>query len=808
MKKPLSFWKHKAVWMWLFILLLSAVTIARTTFTADMSAFMPRSPSKQQQLLVDQITVGSVSRMVLMGLQGGTPEQRQQASIALAQQLRDSQLFTIVTNGESSAFAKDREFLMQNRYLLSPQVTAEHFSETGLRTAITESVQMLASPAGLMLKSIFPQDPTGELMTLVGDLANSERPMDSGVWVSKDGQRAILMAQTKAAGSDTDAQEQAIAAIHNAYSQVQASHAESQAVQLLVSGAPVFSVDARETIRAEASRLSIMGFVLVIALLLFIYRSPRVVGVSLLPVLTGVAVGISTVSLCFGVVHGVTIGFGTTLIGEAIDYSIYYFVQSGQAPINPQDQRSWIDRYWPTIRLGVLTSVVGFAALVFAGFPGIAQLGLFSIAGLTSAALVTRYVLPAVPNSAHALHTAQHLGHRLLHVVYALQKGRLGVWLMALVATCYLLLPHTHSQLWDRTLAGLSPVPQSAQDLDESLRKDLGQPDLRYLVVVHAPNQEALLQATEKVSATLKPLVEAGDIAGFETPTKFLPSKATQEARQAAIPDTATLQSRLQGAMHNLPVEANTFAPFIHDVEAAKHSPYIGMESLQGTAIALTLEAMLVEQPQQWTALLPLRAPLDAQGHPQLVNAQVVKQAIAQAQLDAQPETEALYIDIHSETTSLYERYFNEAIYLSLAGFVAIIVLLFAALKNAQLLARTLLPIVLAEAVIVAGLSLLGVQLTLLHLIGLLLVVAVGSNYSLFFVNYATDTDATDVHSTLSSLLIANTATVLGFGVLAFSSVPVLNALGRTVAPGAFLALLFAAALSQSSRQAVKQARK
>jgi predicted exporter len=42
-------------------------------------------------------------------------------------------------------------------------------------------------------------------------------------------------------------------------------------------------------------------------------------------------------------------------------------------------------------------------------------------------------------------------------------------------------------------------------------------------------------------------------------------------------------------------------------------------------------------------------------------------------------------------------------------------------------------------------------------------------------------------------LVIANASTVIGFGLLSFSQVPVLVALGTTVAPGTFLALLFAA---------------
>ena len=76
-----------------------------------------------------------------------------------------------------------------------------------------------------------------------------------------------------------------------------------------------------------------------------------------------------------------------------------------------------------------------------------------------------------------------------------------------------------------------------------------------------------------------------------------------------------------------------------------------------------------------------------------------------------------------------------------------------------------------------------------------------GSNYALFFDRESSvanfdpaDSDA--IARMLASLLIANLTTVMGFGILAFSTVPVLAALGMTVAPGTLLALLFSASLS------------
>ena len=55
----------------------------------------------------------------------------------------------------------------------------------------------------------------------------------------------------------------------------------------------------------------------------------------------------------------------------------------------------------------------------------------------------------------------------------------------------------------------------------------------------------------------------------------------------------------------------------------------------------------------------------------------------------------------------------------------------------------------------------------------------------------------------LASLLCANLTTVAGFGLLAFSTVPVLQAIGITVGPGAILALVFSAILADHGERTV-----
>ena len=75
-------------------------------------------------------------------------------------------------------------------------------------------------------------------------------------------------------------------------------------------------MSARATIQSEVLRLSLLSTAIIVSLLLLIYRSFTALGLGLLPVASGALAAVAAVSLGFGEVHGLTLGFGTTLIGE------------------------------------------------------------------------------------------------------------------------------------------------------------------------------------------------------------------------------------------------------------------------------------------------------------------------------------------------------------------------------------------------------------------------------------------------------------------------------------------------------------
>ena len=635
------------------------------------------------------------------------------------------------------------------------------------------------------MQSLLPHDPTGEMLQLLEQINSGNRPqLVDGVWASGDGNTALLLIQTRASGADTDGQQQAMAAIQKAFDHASESVISPSKPRLLMTGPGVFSVQSRDTIKSQVSRIFIISSVLIAALLLLVYRSFTALVLGFLPVATGIVAGIAAVSLAFGVVHGITLGFGTALIGEAVDYSIYLFMQSGTGVA---ERQKWITRIWPTVRLGVLTSVFGFASLLMSGFPGLAQLGLYSIAGLIAAAAMTRYVLPHLLPADFRIRDVSGIGVKLLS--FAQHASRLH-WptIGLLLAACAILVTHRDT-LWNHELAALSPVSAADQALDKRLRTSMGAPDVRYMVVISGTSQESVLGEAERVTLALQPLTEQGVLAGFASPSLYLPSQTAQRARQASLPTAAELEPRLQQASQGLPLRPQLFAPFLADVEAARKQPLLQRADLDGTSMAMAVDAMLLQQNGQqnsrWSALLPLTA-LDSGD----IDAPLVRAALAKT-------PGALFIDLKTESNRLYSGYLHEAILLSLAGLAAIIVLLLAVLRSPMRVLAVISPLAAAVITVTAGLALCGQQLMILHLIGLLLIVAIGSNYALFFNRL--DASKSMQPRTYASLLFANVATVLGFGLLAFSSVPVLRAMGVTVAPGVILALIFSAIFARPS---------
>ena len=761
--------------VWLATMLVAIVIVVHTPFSADMSAFLPRAPTPQQQALVEQLRDGVASRILMVAVEGAAPATRASLSRQLAKALRERREFVLIDNGEGGIGSVDQQYVWRNRYVLSPAVSAARFSVSGLREALEHDLALLASGMEPLIKDTIVHDPTGEAFALASLFAgDGRRTMQEGVWTTPDGGRALLLAQTHAAGFDIDGQELALNAVHHAFVQAQRSVTGGAEARLVVSGPGVFGVKTRDQMKHDVSLYSTAAVVVIVTLLLALYRSPRVLVLTMLPVVSGALAGLAAVRLWSGFVHGITVGFGVTLIGESVDYAIYLFVQSkGQG-----GTQASLERIWPTLRLGALVSITGFLVMVFSSFTGFMQLGIFTMVGLATALAVTRFVLPRLVPEGFAWTRDIGFAPALLTLVQG--AHRLRPLLLVITVSALIFSASRHRDLWHDELESMSPLAAADQLRDRDLRRDMGAPDVRYLTMVSAPTREAALQLSERMAEVLDEQVAAGVLAGYDAPHRYLPSVRTQNTRKAALPEGDSLRRNLAQALVGLPFHTQVFEPFIADLAVAKADAPVQRRALEGSALALKVDALLSANGDHWTATLPLRGVASPQ---RLTETFATIGDTAQGHVD--------FIDLKAQSDLLLHRYRHETLVLAACGSLAIAALLWLYFRSFAQCARVLLPLVVSIIITFAVLIIAGGRLSIFNLFGLLLVIAVGSNYCLFF--QRGDLYGEHGARTVTSLLVANACTVIGFGALSLSRLPVLFDIGCTVAVGTALSLVAAA---------------
>lgn len=765
-----SQWWISAIWL---IAMVGGIWFSATHLSIhnDLGDLLPQGSTWTQRLLLSQVRTGLSSRLILLGLEGASPDELARVSKLLGESLRGDHRLGFVGNGMQTWSKEEQAFLSKARYLLSPTVMADTFSESSLRQALGLRLDDLRSPLAPILKPSIPADPTGEVFRILQSWAGWDVPEKyRGVWMSADHTLALLVVETRASGFDADAQESIHQYIRSSFQEL--TKGTTVPIRLLMSGPGVFAISIQRTIEEEAWWLSVVAATLVFLFLFLSYRSIRLILLSLIPISSGVVAGMIAVNSWFGFVHGITLGFGVTLLGMVDDYPIHLFSHLTPGRSAPAVMRT----IWPTMRMGIGTTMIGFLSLLLAGYPALAQLGLLALVGLLTAALVTRCVLPFCIGQGFA---PREIRPGPLTDGSWLAKGRVLVPILLFLAT--LVLVWSDTPLWEQDLGNLTPLSSEQKALDSRLRQGVGAPDVRDVLVIEEMTEEGLLQKAEIVTENLEELRIGGTIAGYDSVSRYLPSRRRQQERQQALPDAATLARNLAAAQKGLPFASGLFDPFLTEVETARSQKPIDREAFAGTMLGMKLESLMFSNQDRWVAVLPLRG--------------VVDRHQFAATVTEWRDTAIGYIDLKEESNRLMTAYRDRTLQLLGWGTIAIALTLLLGLRSITLLWRVLVPIVCSLIVVVAVLRSSGEPLSLFHVATFLLVVGLGLDYALFL-NRPEETEAEQIRTNFG-LLVCSTTTILVFGVLTCSKIPVLHAIGLTAACGSFFCLLFASLMAR-----------
>nr|MDQ3040053.1 MMPL family transporter [Pseudomonadota bacterium] len=699
---------------------------------------------------------GPASRLVLVAVSGDRPEVLAGISQGIRQRLAGDARFTLVANGGETTLDAVPPRLRPYRYLLSDTLDTQPMDADYLRGQLDARVQDLGSPGASLIEPLIASDPTLETLRLVERWRQAREPrLIEGSWFDRAGAQALLAVQTVAPGFDPTGQADAIAAIRTAFAQARGN----SPAQLDMTGPGAFSVEIGSRTSREAGLIGTVDTVALILLLWVAYRSWKIPLLGALPLASAGLAGLGATALLFESVHGITVAFGFTLIGVVQDYPIHLFSQQ-RAGVSPQASAR---RIWPTLATGVVSTCIAYVTFLISGVDGLRQLAVFTIAALATAALATRFLLPALLDPSARDVADQAWLARVWSWVQRMPRARRALLPFLIVAFATIALAPT--PFWQNDLSKLTPVPADGLQRDARLRHALGAPDVRYLIALEAKDTQAALQASERLTPLLDQLVTGGVINGYDSATRYLPSAATQRARQARLPDRAALQANLDAALADSPFRSDAFGDFVDDVQRARTSAPLQPQDLASTPLGTRMGSLLVESPVHATALVSLSG---------LSDPPAVARAIA--------GQGAQLLDLKQASESLVQAY-RERILLALAlAALLLAATVWLALREPRRVLRVLAPMALSTVLILAVLRGAGVELNLFHLVSLVLAAGLGLDYALFF-DHAGD-DYKDQLRTLHAVIVCSITTLLVFSLLALSSIPVLRAIGSTVAIG------------------------
>ena len=745
--------------LWLVLLALAGWAISqRLQLSGDLRKFMPAAETPAQKLLIDELGEGPGSRLLLMSIAGADAPVLAAQSQALREALAARPEFSLVANGGDASLDAIPERLRPYRYLLTDTFDTRALDQALLREELDARVQDLGSPAAALVEPLLPADPTLETLKLAERWQPANAPQRlHDVWFDRAGDKALLVAQTRAAGFDPTGQQAAVDAIHADFAKVAAATRS----ELVLTGPGAFSVEIGGRTAAEAQWIGMIDTLGLVLLLWIAYRSWKMPILGALPLASAGLAGLGAVALLFDGVHGITVAFGFTLIGVVQDYPIHLF--SHQRPgVSP-----WANAraLWPTLATGVVSTCIAYVTFLFSGVDGLMQLAAFTIAGLGAAALSTRLLLPALIDPAPRDFADSRLLAKLWNGIDRLPRLRGSLVVVAVLALAVTVF--APGPFWQNDLSKLTPVPADALARDAVLRDELGAPDVRYVLALGGKDGEQVLQASERLRPALDDLVAQQALAGYDLAARYLPSAATQRARQAKLPTAERMRAMLDAVVAETPFNSDAFDPFLADIEAARRAPPLTESGLQGSPLAASVAGLLLGSPGHVTALVSLNGLQDP--------AAVARVAAANG---------AQLLDLKQASESLVAAYRGRVLAALGVAAVLLVVTVWIALRTPRRVFRVLLPMALTTLLILAILRGCGVELNLFHLVALILAAGLGLDYALFF-DHAGE-DRADQLRTLHALIVCSLMTLLVFFLLALSSIPVLRAIGSTVAIGVF----------------------
>jgi predicted exporter len=734
--------------------------------TSDVLDLIPADEQAPELTLVRSLASQAEARTMLFALTGanGQPAPAAAAARFAAGLARETVFDEVVVMGDTAARDTLGRGIFEQRFtLLFPLWLRERaavYAATGgapagfsgwlARDTAAALSRFLTTPQALAFQEVIPADPLLLMPGAVDRLKDGLALVDPAA--SGAAAATLVWARLAASPLSEAGQAPAFAAVERAAVSVRA---EFPGFAVAYTGVNRFAAASRARIEHEVTWLNALSLAAVLAVALTFIRGVHR-GLHLIPVVMLSLLGAWVcATLAFDRLHIIVFVVGSLLAGVSIDYGFYLFMQP---PARPDED------YWEKVRrlakpllASCLTTVAGFALLLFSDLPFLRQLGVFVGAGLVCA-LVAAVVYFSTVRS-------PFLEARVFRLGLGLPAGARRSIRRLLIAGWVIALPGLALLTWKDDIRELQiPSPELERE-DARISALFGGQGDRTVYLTYGGSVTAARASLEKLETWLR---AAG---GGRTRTIGLGAVVpTAEEHTQAVRfgrEHPEFAGQLREALAAAGFEEGEFAPFFEAyarqaAEAKESDLDTALRALQAKLAGPVGLLLHTGRPLSWFVTIARAAPAIAPP--------AGTHTVSAGQLQS--------------LNRVFARYRQSGLWLSLTGLAIVgagVFLSYGWRDGARIFA-----IPCGACLGVFGwFGWIGHPLNLFHLLGAFLGVCLTHNYSIFSATSAYRREPPPVSVRMSAL-----TTSASFGVLALSGIPVVRALGSTVALMVVAALL------------------
>ena len=761
-----------AAWSGLAILLVAAALQLRSfPLQTDLLALLPSTErSATAERAVEAMRDAAGNRVVFL-VGHADPAAARSAATRFAQALRGSGAFTAVRL-EVPDFDPRALTQMHRTFRFGLLTDADRAALEGGLDAGEWLLRRLNDPFRPGLAGSVAQDPFGFFDNFIASLPYRQMrlELEEGLLVARDaggaaGLQVLVTGELPGSAYDDRVQRSVVTAVAAAEKAARELH---PGTRVLRTGALFFAESARSSAERDVELIGAGSLIGIVLLMLAVFRSLRPIALGLVTVLAGLAAAASATLLVHGELHLLTLVFGASLIGEAIDYSIQYFGVYAAAGSHWDPRRGML-AVRPGLTLALATSVLGYAALLFIPFPAVRQIALFALVGLLAAYLSVVLLLPRflgtpyrrdfAPVSAPA---ARFLGAWTARV----GAGPSAAVVLVVLAACAPGWLHMH---WDDDVRSLTSRPPELLQQEARIRALTGIDVGTRFFVVEAPTAELALQAEERLATRLRVLAEQGELAAYQALSSFVPSAARQEENRALLGKTIGAEGKaIAAAFQHAGLRTAAAGELAAAYRASEGKLLTPQDWLKSPAAAPFRHLWLGDTPAGYASVV---VPIGPAGS-------------AALQTAAAGLPEVAFVDKAASVSRLFAQY-RRALSYGIVAAIGVVLCILAWRYGLRAGSAVLLPPLLGIAAALALAGYRGAPVTLFTTMALMLVLGVGVNYSIFLIEGRKRPGPTGIAVALSAA-----TTALSFGLLAFSATPALAGFGAALLCGIAVALL------------------